>query len=65
MLAPPAGSWPLPRWARGPLSVPCRSGTPAYMLPVKTNGKVGAHALPHVDATPKPGVTVAVTVHLQ
>jgi hypothetical protein len=28
MLAPPVGSLPLSRWARGPLSVPCRPGTP-------------------------------------
>jgi hypothetical protein len=30
MLAPPVGSLPLLRWARVPLSVPCRPGTPAY-----------------------------------
>jgi hypothetical protein len=39
MLAPPAGSLPLPRWARGPLSVPCRPGTPAYKFQVKTKGE--------------------------
>jgi hypothetical protein len=28
--SPPVGSQPPPRWARGPLSVPCRLGTPVY-----------------------------------
>jgi hypothetical protein len=32
MLAPPMGSQPLPRWARGTLSVPYRPGTPTYRL---------------------------------
>jgi hypothetical protein len=32
MLAPPASSRPLLRWVRGPLSEPCRPGTPAYKL---------------------------------
>jgi hypothetical protein len=36
MLAPPAGSLPLPRWAQGPLSVPYRPGTLAYKFQVKT-----------------------------
>jgi hypothetical protein len=39
MLAPPAGSLHLLRWARGPLSVPCRPGTPAYKFQVKTKGE--------------------------
>jgi hypothetical protein len=45
MLAPPAGSQPPPRWARGPLSVPCRSGTPAYRLQVKTRSRACIHTL--------------------
>jgi hypothetical protein len=48
MMAPSAGSLPLLRWARGPLSVPCRSGTPAYRLKVKTWRRVRYHKLPHV-----------------
>jgi hypothetical protein len=35
-LAPPAGSQHLLRWAQGPLSVPYRSGTPAYRLESRT-----------------------------
>jgi len=30
VVAPPAGSLPLPRRARGPLSVPCNWGTHSY-----------------------------------
>jgi hypothetical protein len=48
MLAPPSGSQLLPRWARGPLSVPCRTGTPAYKLQVKTRDRVCIYALPCV-----------------
>jgi hypothetical protein len=48
MLAPPAGSQLLPRWARGPLSVPCRMGTPAYKLQVKTRDSACIYALPCV-----------------
>jgi hypothetical protein len=54
MLAPPAGSLPLPRWAWGPLSVPSRPGTPGNMLQVKTKGKVCVHALPHATSAPEP-----------
>jgi hypothetical protein len=56
MLAPPAGSKPLPRWARGPLLVPCKLNTPAYMLQDKTRGGVCIHALPHFSRhwTPTP-----------
>jgi hypothetical protein len=36
MLALPMVLLPLPRWARGTLSVPCRPGTPAYRLESKT-----------------------------
>jgi hypothetical protein len=35
ILAPPAGSQPLLRLARGPLLVPYKPGTPAYKLEVK------------------------------
>jgi hypothetical protein len=48
MLAPLAGSWPHLRWARGPLSVPCRPGTPAYKLNAKAGRKVSDHVLPRV-----------------
>jgi hypothetical protein len=34
-LALPTSLQPQSRWARGPLSVPCRSGTPAYRLDSK------------------------------
>jgi hypothetical protein len=44
MLTPPVGSHPLPRWARGPLSVPCRSGTLAYKLQVQDKEQ---DVLPH------------------
>jgi hypothetical protein len=42
-LAPPAGSQPPPRWARGPLSVPCKLGTPAYRLNSKIRSKTYCH----------------------
>jgi hypothetical protein len=48
MLAPPAGSQPLPRWARGTLSVPYRLGTPVYMLQVGTGNKAHNDTLPYV-----------------
>jgi hypothetical protein len=48
MLAPPVGSLPPPRWARGPLSIPCRPGTPAYMLQNKTKSGACNHAPPRV-----------------
>jgi hypothetical protein len=53
LLAPPVGSLPPVRWARGPLSVSCRLGTSAYMLQAKTKGKVCAHTLPHATAVPE------------
>jgi hypothetical protein len=43
VLAPPAGSQPLPRWARGPLSVPCKPGTPTYTLKSKTRNNTYCH----------------------
>jgi hypothetical protein len=48
MLASPEGSLPPPRWARGPLSVPYRLGTPTYKLQVKTKSGACNHALPHI-----------------
>jgi hypothetical protein len=58
MLAPPAGSQPLPGWARGPLSVPCGLGTPTYKLQVKTTAPASrfgaAPGLPRVPAAPAP-----------
>jgi hypothetical protein len=54
MLAPLAGSLPHSRWAWGPLSVPCRPGTPAYMLQAKTKVKACAHGLPRATAAPEP-----------
>jgi hypothetical protein len=45
-LAPPAGVQSLPRWAQGPLSVPCRPGTPTYKLQVKTKCKACLHTSP-------------------
>jgi hypothetical protein len=47
MLVPSAGLLPPPRWARGPLSVPCRLGTPAYKLQVKTKSGACNHTSPH------------------
>jgi hypothetical protein len=46
MLAPPASSQPLLRWAQGSLLVLCRPGTPAYKLQHKTRSRVCVHALP-------------------
>jgi hypothetical protein len=46
MLAPPVSSLPPPRWARGPLSVPCRLDTPTYKLHVKTRSGACTHMLP-------------------
>jgi hypothetical protein len=54
MLAPLTGSLPHSRWAWGPLSVPCRPGTPAYMLQAKTKVKACAHGLPRATAAPEP-----------
>jgi hypothetical protein len=54
MLVPPAGSLPLQRWARRPLSVCSRPGTPAYMLQAKTKGKVCIHGLPCANMVPEP-----------
>jgi hypothetical protein len=36
------------------LSVPCRLGTPAYMLQAKSKGKACAHALPRATVAPEP-----------
>jgi hypothetical protein len=47
-LAPTVGSQPLPRWARGPLSIPYRLGTPTYKLQVKTRCGACTHMLPCV-----------------
>jgi hypothetical protein len=46
-LAPPMGLQPPLRWAWRPLSVPCRSGTPAHRLQVRTRSRVCFHPLPH------------------
>jgi hypothetical protein len=58
MLAPPAGSQPLPGWARGPLSVPLGLGTPAYKHQVKTTAPASrlgvAPGLARVPAAPAP-----------
>jgi hypothetical protein len=43
IVAPPVGSLPLPRWARGPLSLSYRPGTPAYRLMSKTRNKTYCH----------------------
>jgi hypothetical protein len=45
-IGPTSSSQPLPRWARGPLSVPWRLGTPAYKIWVKTRSMTCIHALP-------------------
>jgi hypothetical protein len=50
MLVPPAGALSLLRWAQGPLSVPCRPSTPAYMVQAKTKGNVCIHTLPRATA---------------
>jgi hypothetical protein len=47
MLIPSAGLLPPTRRARGPLSVPCRLGTPAYNLQVKTKSGACNHTSPH------------------
>jgi hypothetical protein len=54
MLAPPAGSLPLLRWTQGPLSIPYRPGTPAYMLQDKIKSKVCVHSLPRATAAQEP-----------
>jgi hypothetical protein len=43
VLTPPVGSLSLMRWARGPLSIPYRLGTPAYRLQVKTRSRMCCH----------------------
>jgi hypothetical protein len=48
MLAPPASSPPLLRWAQGSLSVPCRLDTPAHKLQAKVGSWACDHALPRV-----------------
>jgi hypothetical protein len=45
-LAPPEGSLPLPRWARGPLLVPCRLGTPTCKIQVNIWSEAFIHVLP-------------------
>jgi hypothetical protein len=59
MLDPPVGSQRLPRWARGTLMVPCRPGTPVYMLYVGTGNKAHNNTLQRVlwlqVPTPVPG----------
>jgi hypothetical protein len=58
MLAPPVGLQPLPGWARGPLSVPSRPGTPVYKLQVRTTAPTSrlgaAPRLSCVPAAPAP-----------
>jgi hypothetical protein len=56
MVAPLAGSLPLPRWVWGPLLVPCRPGTPAYKHETKVKGRTCYHVLPCVPRlwTPSP-----------
>jgi hypothetical protein len=54
MLVTHTSSLPPPRWARGPLSVPYRPGTPAYMFQAKTKGMVWTHTLPRATAELKP-----------
>jgi hypothetical protein len=51
-LAPPVGSQPLPRWAWGPLSIPCKSGTPTYKFQIKTMSI--KKLAPPVDSQPLP-----------
>jgi hypothetical protein len=43
--AAPVSSQPPPRWARGPLSVSCRLGTPTYRLQVKTSSRACIYIL--------------------
>jgi hypothetical protein len=40
------GLQPLPRWARGPLSVPCKPGTPTYKLQIETESGACIHVSP-------------------
>jgi hypothetical protein len=58
ILAPPADLQPLPRWARGPLSVPKGPGTPTYKHQVKIMAPASqlgaASGLPHVPMAPGP-----------
>jgi hypothetical protein len=51
---PTYGSLPLLRWAQGPLSVPSRLGTPAYIIQAKTKVKACTHALSRATAAPEP-----------
>jgi hypothetical protein len=56
-LAPLLGSGPLSRWARGPLSVPCRPDTSTYCaIPHPASLPRWALGLPHVQwlRTPSP-----------
>jgi hypothetical protein len=48
ILAPPAGSPPFLRWVRGALSVPCKSGTPAYKLQTTVRSKACNNILPRI-----------------
>jgi hypothetical protein len=48
MLAPPAGSLPLPRWAWEPLSVPWRPGTPRRSSRSRQKARHANHTLPRV-----------------
>jgi hypothetical protein len=48
IVAPPVGSLPLPKWARGPLSLSCRPGTPAYKHETKMKSMTCYHMLPRV-----------------
>jgi hypothetical protein len=48
-VGPTTGSLPLPRWARGPLSVPWRPGTPAYKFQVKIEGETCKSHTPACD----------------
>ena len=50
VVAPPAGSLPLPRQARGPLSVPCNWGTHSYCA--KTRVVICNYALRSLAAGP-------------
>jgi hypothetical protein len=48
MLAPHVDLQPLSRWIWGPLSIPCRPGTSAYMLQERIRGRAYVHVLPRV-----------------
>jgi hypothetical protein len=50
MLGPPVGSLPLPRCAQGPLSVPCRMGTPHTSSKSRQRARC-ALTRPHVSMT--------------